>query len=78
MFGIVCYNTHYICNMSEKKEPKKRQERTEGGKYAASWKFDAEILDMLDLIAKDEKESQAYVLRSLIKKEFKRKGLKLD
>lgn len=39
---------------------------------ASSWKFDESILYLLSEIAKHEKESQATILRQLIKKEAKR------
>lgn len=44
---------------------------------ASSWKLAPEILAMLKAIATDEGESQATMLRDMIKKEFKRRKLKL-
>lgn len=53
---------------------KTHQKRT-GTKKAVSWKLDTDIIDLLVAISDQEGESQASILRGLIKKEAKRLGV---
>lgn len=52
-------------------------EQKEEPKKVASWRLHADIILMLEAIAKDEGESQATILRTWIKEDFKRRGLTL-